>query len=92
MEEQENVKIEAADVETPADLTDEEKRLVRDYAVNDAEVRQTIISDYLRGLKSADPVPAVMQGDAGSIPVYAPRAPRDMREAAVLAEALLKRK
>ena len=92
MDEQEQVKtgenaIEAA-VETPAetpaeDLTDEEKRLVRDYAVNDEEVRRTIIADYLRGLKSAGPVPTVMQGGAGSGPVYTPRAPRDMREAAL---------
>lgn len=83
---------ETEEVAAPVDLTDEEKRLVRDYAVNDEEVRRTVISDYLARLKTADPVPAVMQGDAGAGPVYAPRTARDMREAAVLAEALLKRK
>lgn len=76
----------------PAGLTEEEKRLVRNYALNDGEVRRIIIGDYLNRLKSPGAAPPVMQGDAGGSPVMAPRTPRDMREAAVLAEALLKKR
>ena len=82
----------AALTETATELTEDEKQLVREYAINDAEVRRVIISDYLARLKTADPAPVIMQGDAGAGPVYTPRPARDLREAAILAEALLKRK
>ena len=78
--------------ETAVELTDDEKRFVREYAVNDAEVRRVIITDYLARLRNADSAPAVIQGGAGAGPVYTPRPARDLREAAILAEALFKRK
>ena len=78
--------------EEAAELTEEEKTLVRNYAVNDPEVRRAIISGYIDRLKTPDAVPEVMQGGEGASPVFVPRAARDMREAAILAEALLKRK
>lgn len=78
--------------EEPQELTGEEREIVRLYAVNDEAIRRAIIDDYLQRLKSVDPAPPVMQGDAGASPSYIQRAPRDMHEAAILAEALLRRK
>ena len=73
------------------ELTKEERAAVYNYAVNDEEVRRAVIADYLEKLKGRTAAPAVMQGDIGLSPEPAARQPRDMREAAALAEAVMKK-
>ncbi len=73
-------------------LTAGERATVIDYAVGDEEVRRIIIADYLSSLKARGSAPPVLQGGAGTSPAPPPKSPRDMREAAILAEAVMRRK